>query len=423
MTDVRIKRNIWKSYPPHFGYAMSIARSPKDRLRALRAGRVSQLLDPTPADGLPPTEPPRITLNGKPVATAGAFDAVLERAHGDAVTRALGPLVIKPGTKDPKMRPPVTPGGSGRSSYSEGTVRAIERLLDPTVPVLRTATTLLAVRDIAEVLARRDFTEATRNVSDEQRDPSHFYQASSNDNARKSPHGAYQSIAEGLLFKPSPFPGVLQESENQLSGPDPDDPTLRGLGKLPPFPGTEFKLPENVPEDPEQFNRPQIETIPVIEVSWRDLVLYHHSSPETEEDTRFILDLIKRLLPLYGFPVIPAADLGKRETEFYLRNLADGTRKGSAFADLAAFVELRNGELGIVTGNTVDVLKDGLTPSSRERRGINKINMLLSLLTENTSEIMPYPKSRGMVREDWERKATELVHQHLRRLQNLWGSL
>jgi len=60
---------------------MSETRSPRDRLRAIRAGRVSQLLDREPSDGLPPTEPPRLKLNGKPVTTGAAFDAVMEDRH------------------------------------------------------------------------------------------------------------------------------------------------------------------------------------------------------------------------------------------------------------------------------------------------------------------------------------------------------
>ena len=63
---------------------MSEPRSPRDRLRAIRAGRVSQLLDPNPADGLPPTSPPRLMLNGKPV-TTGARS--MQRCHTRIASR------------------------------------------------------------------------------------------------------------------------------------------------------------------------------------------------------------------------------------------------------------------------------------------------------------------------------------------------
>jgi hypothetical protein len=81
---------------------MKTARSPRERLRVLRAGRVSQLLDPTPADGLPPTDPPRLILNGKPVATGGAFDAVLEQAHKKALSATFQQFEHKSEAKEPK---------------------------------------------------------------------------------------------------------------------------------------------------------------------------------------------------------------------------------------------------------------------------------------------------------------------------------
>lgn len=90
---------------------MSEPRSPRDRLRAVRAGRVSQLLNPTPDDGLPPTEPPRLTLNGKPVTTGAAFDAVIESRHSERIRNALpsldapnsqGEPLIKFGDRSPK---------------------------------------------------------------------------------------------------------------------------------------------------------------------------------------------------------------------------------------------------------------------------------------------------------------------------------
>jgi hypothetical protein len=81
---------------------MKIARSPKDRLRALRAGRVSQLLEHTDLDGLPPAAPPRITLNGRPVETGAAFDAVLERAHKETLSATFQQVEHKSEAKEPK---------------------------------------------------------------------------------------------------------------------------------------------------------------------------------------------------------------------------------------------------------------------------------------------------------------------------------
>jgi hypothetical protein len=68
---------------------MSEPRSPRDRLRAIRAGRVSQLLTRTPDSGLPPTEPPRLTLNGKPVTTGAAFNAAVAQMHDQNIAQAI----------------------------------------------------------------------------------------------------------------------------------------------------------------------------------------------------------------------------------------------------------------------------------------------------------------------------------------------
>ncbi len=386
---------------------MSEYRSPRDRLRAIRAGRVSQLLDPEPTDGLPPTAPPRLMLNGKPVKTGAAFDAVMARAHSVRIDEALNTIAVKSIDRGTKQfsRTPTTPP-PGPLSPAQVAANALTSIWQSNLPgqIARHGPVVLGGLGAAMAMQKNlDFLKRTGQ-----------------DPWNPSAQSLVESGAvEAPEINPSPQPAEPPKLPQHLVGPDPDL-KITEVGQLPPSLAEPPKFPDSTPPNPEEFNQPQILGFTIYEIDWRYFILYHNSSPETEADTRFVLDLMKRVFPQYGIPVIPAADLNRRETEYYIRNLIDNTRKGSAFTDIVAFVELPDGKIGVVTSNTVDTLNDGRTPDWRERRNAEKIDNLLIHIPEQASQIMLYPKSRGWTQEQWAHYITEQVHRHAQIIRDQW---
>ena len=385
---------------------MSEPRSPRDRLRAIRAGRVSQLVSGTPTDGLPPTEPPRLTLNGKPVTTGAAFDAVMARAHNLKVDEALNTIMANTVNKSSKQRISYPPGGY-----------VVPLPPSPfTVPI--TPLVALTVAPLigglgVEMATRKDLNNILRQLSDEAIDLSHLLRYPSNDNDRST---AYTPVDVDMT--PSPTPTEAPQLPNKHTGPLLDDPEMRDLGKTPPFPGESLELLDRLPpKDWDEFNQPQIESIPIFEIDAHDLILKHNSSPETQEDTRYALSSLKRQLLERG--ALRAADW-TRETELYIPNAIDGTRKGSRFADLGVAI-IVDGETLIVPYNVVDVLMDGLTPDARERRARDDINRYIPYLKERYAQLNTLPKSRGMVRAEWEAKVDAIIADQLDALFTMLG--
>ena len=381
---------------------MSEIRSPRDRLRAIRAGRVSQLLDPEPADGLPPTEPPRLRLNGKPVTTGAAFDAVMARAHSLNVNAALNADIGKTGDRSPKDRPTYP---TGTSPINPLAVQMFQAALKAASTSAIAATSPL-YDGLDDPMARlREDQALRRAIPDELANLSHlFWPAPSNDNKRLAP---YLPVQLDTTLRPTPIdPPELPRS---FAGPLLDDPEMKGIGAPSPFPGEALEVDPLPPKDWDEFNQPQIESIPILELNARDFILEHNSSPETEEDTRYVLSSLKRQLLARG--ALRATDW-ERETELYFPNVIDGTRKGSRFADLGVAIVV-DGERLIIPYNVVDTLADGLTPDARERRARDDMNRYIPYLKERYAQLNTLPKSRGMIRSEWEAKVDAIIADQL----------
>jgi hypothetical protein len=378
---------------------MSETRSPRDRLRAIRAGRVSQLLNATPADGLPPTEPPRLKLNGKPVTTGAAFDAVMARAHATNVNDALNSTVAKSGDRSPKDRPTYP---TGTSPINPLAVQMYQAALKAASTSAIAATSPL-YDGLDDPMARQREDQAIRRaISDEFADLSHLFWAAppANDNGRLTPY-----LPPELDTRLRPAPADPQHLPNSLPGTPLDDPEMQNFGKTPPLLGESLQALDPVPaKDWDEFNRPQIESIPIIEIDIDQYILKHNSSPETEEDTRYVLAAFKRAFLARGARL---ADL-PRETEYHIPNVLDGTRTGARFSDIVLGI-IVDGDLLLVPRNVVDVLKDGLTPSARERRARDGANRNLPWLAGWHSQLDTIPKSRGMIRVDWQAKVDAIA--------------
>lgn len=383
---------------------MSEPRSPRDRLRAIRAGRVSQLLSSSPDDGLPPTEPPRLKLNGKPVTAGAAFDAVMARAHGLKVDAALDAVVAKTGHRLPKDRPTYP---TGTPPINPLAVQMYQAALKAASTAAISATSPLYDGLDDQMARQREDQTIRRAISDELADLTHLLQlAPSNDNQRLA---LYLPVELDTTLRPQP--ASSPELPGSYAGPLLDDPDMRASGKTPPFLGESFQvLGPLPPKDWDEFNRPQKEPVPILEVDWRNLILYHNSSPETEQDTTFVINTLKKLLIEFGFT--PAEDWGERERERYFPG-PDGGRKGSRYADAAVGVRIGD-KLYVINANTISVLKDG-TPTRYERNAETDLNeKIRTSQEEHTPSLLMIRKSRGMPRADWEIQTEEGLRRFLR---------
>ncbi len=81
--------------------------------------------------------------------------------------------------------------------------------------------------------------------------------------------------------------------------------------------------------------------------------------------------------------------------EEYIKSAA-GTRKGSSFVD--ATVELSDGTK--VRVQTVDTLKDGVTPTKREMRATEKLIRNLEAKGESSPNVILVPKQKLRKRSD-----------------------
>lgn len=367
MTIIRVKRNIWKSYPPHFGYAMSIARSPKDRLRALRAGRVSQLLEPTPADGLPPTDPPRITLNGKPVATSGAFDAVLERAHAAQLSAAIAEPEVKPESKEPK-----------HNSYSAG------RSISPTQIAANIVTSIWQ--------SKLGFEVAKYGV------PLSFGVGLAADMALRKNLG----FLDRESIDPWSLPILDEARTEQLPT---DDGSIHPSSDTNPFESANG--PNSHPNSGATFG---------IQLSDGNELLplfFPRGSEGTKKKNDYVIGEIKRRLDQcfeqHNIDAETEHTHGGSDpdkTEHYVQSPYESSTRGSGRTDGTVTIQIRN-EAWRFDMQTFDQLADG-TPTGREDTAYTNIKQNLSLLDEfNQGNIdAPDAMQRYLARGDYARSLT-----------------
>jgi hypothetical protein len=374
---------------------MNVSRSPVDRLRAIRAGRVSQLLDQTPSDGLPPTQPAKVTLNGKKVEMGAAFESQMATRHALNLLQSPQLATNRDRQKYTKAFNPRPPNPSNLRA-----AQAVAEAFGDPKNLALAASSILVSGTLPEMMALQRDSERNRIAYNADRDePLSLFEYLFGTGEESKNESTIDELPGQLppIVRPPNIP-------SSLPGQDPDDPALNRPIENAPYPADPPQLPDNLPpDDPEEFNRPQIETIPMEPISWEDLVNYANSHPNTKEDDEDVLQAFKKAMEERGIQVVSVADIGIREKEFYLPNVIENVRQrlGSRYADIAIPFKGPDGTIYIGIINTVDTRVDHETPDARERRAAESINSLRQFIARPVSDIALIPKSRDVDRQQW----------------------
>lgn len=227
-----------------------------------------------------------------------------------------------------------------------------------------------------------------------------------------------------------------RSNRNELGGPLKTDPSARisPPPRVPPLPGypaptgnermpTKTEYPAEAPLSPptEIFpdpgeRRAVIESFPDQSDELAQAIILENSrgNPATQEDTDYAIvayDKAVKRWKLDGQHTHGghAPKTGEYSKERYLKPEGDirAARTDGTFS-----IKDKSGEI-VDDIQTVDTWADGETPNARERRNDERIGKLKAAKGERGTTIK-IPKSRGMIRRDWEKKVDALIEDHFR---------
>lgn len=171
------------------------------------------------------------------------------------------------------------------------------------------------------------------------------------------------------------------------------------------------------PHDAQDFVLPLPITDPLIET----LFVESRGNAETQAKTNIAIKLLLKTLKSLG---LEAEHInGGHTPEEFLKDGEDSYKPekfwraigdvGAVRTDFSIRVRLKDGVFKLLEGNTVDNLKDGRTPTKRERKALERLKKLLEAHGED-GDIIDLPKLKGMPLDEYERQMEKLIVEYVK---------